>query len=70
MIKLKHWADVLFSCNCMTKYLSKWRLLTVGSMCWVSLAFKALLLDFENPLLSKFPRISEVLNFQLYVEKR
>jgi len=38
-------------------------------MCWVSLALKAVLLDFEHPQLSKYPRISEVLNFQLYVEK-
>lgn len=47
----------------------KMRLLIVGSMCWISLAFKAVLLDFEHTLLSKYPRISEVLNFQLCVEK-
>jgi len=66
---MKHWTDMLFSCNYMTKLLSKWRLLIVGSMCWASLALKAVLLDFEHPRLSKYPRISEVLNFQHYVEK-
>jgi hypothetical protein len=51
MIKLKHWADMLFSCNCMTKLLPKWRLLIVGSICWVSLALMAVLLDFEHPFI-------------------